>query len=400
MKAIRNIALISALMALIGALTLMLPASARVTEADKQKVEEQISKNEDALADIVNKLDDLKNQSAAAVEIKQKLDEEAAILQDNIELTQGLIETYRQSIKDTILEISRRQRSADEQYEQIKRYLRTSYETGSGNLLQILFSSSSLSEMMTRAERLRSLVSYQESRIEQLEEERSHLATLRARYESDLAQTEALEQALLAHKQELARSQAEAADIISRLNRDTEEAKQMQAAYEKAEKEFEDRLNHIIEELEKQAAAGLADGPYVWPCLETRNRLSSYFGDRPDPFTGKPSYHNGIDIPSASGEPIFASNNGVVVEAGNHLTYGFYILLSHGDGITTLYAHNSELEVVVGQVVKKGEVIAKAGSTGKSTGPHCHFEMRIGGKRVDPLETTNPHGVFVEIPKN
>lgn len=373
-------------------------AFARVTEADKQKVEEQLSKNDSELAAIAIELEKLKAQSAEAVQIKDKLDLEAATLQDNIDLTEQLIATYEQSIKDTIIELSEKQRQADEQYEQIKTYLRSSYESGNSNYLEILFSSSSLTEMMTRIERLRSLVSFRESQIRELEEQRTYLATLRTRYEKDLAQTEKLHLALLEDQAALNANIAEAQAIIDKLKTNTIEAQKMQAAYKAAEEEFEKRLQEIIDELERQAAAGIADGPYIWPCLPTRTRISSYYGWRPDPFTGEISYHNGTDIPTATGEPIYASNNGVVVEARKHLTYGYYILLSHGDGVTTLYAHNSKLNVTVGETVKKGQVIAKAGSTGKSTGPHCHFEMRINGSRVDPLDSSNPGGIYIKIP--
>ena len=387
---------------LLASVMLMMPAtlsvSARVTEADKQKIEEQIANNDTALAEIAKKLEELRGEESAAVALKAQLDAEATVLQENIELTEGLIETYEQSIQNTILEISERQRRADEQYEQIKTFLRTSYESGNMNYLEILFSSSSLIEFMTRVERLRSLMSYQENQIKELETQRTHLASLKERYESDLAQTKLLKQSLNEDKVALQSSLNEAEQVLSQLKLDTDYAKQMQAAYEAAEAEFEERLQQIVEELEKQAAAGLAEGSYIWPCLPTRTYISSYFGGRPDPFTGKPSNHIGIDIPSASGEPIFASNNGVVVEAGSHLTYGNYIMLSHGDGIMTLYAHNSSLKVSVGDVVRKGDVIASAGTTGKSTGPHCHFEVRIDGVRVDPLDSSNRGNAYVKRP--
>lgn len=111
---------------------------------------------------------------------------------------------------------------------------------------------------------------------------------------------------------------------------------------------------------------------------------SSSFGLRVDPFTGRRAFHEGLDFTAAKGTPIFAAAGGVVTTAEQMPDYGKIVKISHGDGLETRYAHASELLVISGQVVKKGQLIAKVGSTGRSTGPHLHFEVRKDGVPLDP----------------
>ncbi len=375
-----------------------LPALAKITEADKATVEEQISKNDDALAEIKEKLDQLRDEAAEAIAVKQQLDAQAKHLQDNIDLTEGLIQTYEQSIRDAIEEIGERQRAADKRYAQILSSLRQSYESGGMGYLEIVFSSTSLIELLTRGERLLSLVSYRENQMEELRKEQAHLEVLRTGYENDLARTAELKAQLLEDKKELDASIAEAGKIVEAIEDKTDAAQAQKEKYEHAEEELERELQEIIDELERQAAAGMAQGKWMWPVPPNHNYISSYFGGRDDPFTGEWRYHYGIDIPADTGDPIYASNNGTVVTADYNESYGYYIMLSHGDGITTLYAHNSKLLVSVGDVVEKGEIIAKAGSSGRSTGPHCHFEMRIDGKLANPLDDDNRADAYIVRP--
>lgn len=114
--------------------------------------------------------------------------------------------------------------------------------------------------------------------------------------------------------------------------------------------------------------------------------ISSYFGKRTDPFTGRPANHDGIDIAGRMGSEVIAVASGVVTWAGSRSGYGSLVEINHGNGYVTRYAHNQELMVEVGQTVKKGEVIAKMGTSGRSTGPHVHFEVLIHGRQVDPVK--------------
>ena len=119
-----------------------------------------------------------------------------------------------------------------------------------------------------------------------------------------------------------------------------------------------------------------------WPC---NGPITSPFGYRVHPIFGTTIYHSGIDIGVDYGTPIHAADSGTVIYAGWIDGYGNTVIIDHGNNITTLYGHNSSLAVSDGQSVSKGTVIAYAGSTGNSTGPHCHFEVQVGGSAVDPM---------------
>ena len=112
--------------------------------------------------------------------------------------------------------------------------------------------------------------------------------------------------------------------------------------------------------------------------------VTSLFGYRLNPVTGHYAMHSGLDLGADMGEPIYAALDGEVVKSKYNVDYGNFVTLDHGDGLVTLYAHCSELLVNVGDRVEKGQVIARAGSTGWSTGPHLHFEVRVQGVRIDP----------------
>ncbi|MDM7859537.1 M23 family metallopeptidase [Alteromonas sp. ASW11-36] len=113
--------------------------------------------------------------------------------------------------------------------------------------------------------------------------------------------------------------------------------------------------------------------------------LSSYYGMRDDPFTGKPAMHKGLDFAGKTGDPVIATAAGLVTWSGERYGYGNMVEIDHGNGLVSRYAHNAELTVVMGEVVTKGQVIAKMGSTGRSTGAHVHYEVLKKGQQIDPL---------------
>ncbi|MVF11196.1 M23 family metallopeptidase [Ketobacter sp. MCCC 1A13808] len=137
-------------------------------------------------------------------------------------------------------------------------------------------------------------------------------------------------------------------------------------------------LESLLENRKIQKEVALAGRPITW------GWLSSRFGRRNDPFTGRVAWHSGVDFAGKDGSDIVSVGGGVVTWAGERYGYGLMVEVSHGGGYATRYAHAKEIEVQVGDIVKQGQVLAKMGSTGRSTGPHVHFEVRKNGKAVDP----------------
>lgn len=145
---------------------------------------------------------------------------------------------------------------------------------------------------------------------------------------------------------------------------------------------LESRLNFVRRDVERREALANAT-PSIWP---THGGLTGFFGGRSDPFTGEPGYHQGIDISTEKGQPIYATADGTVESATYTGDYGNFIVLRHGFGLTTRYGHLSSFAAKTGQRVKRGDVIGYVGSTGRSTGAHVHYEILANGKLINPLQ--------------
>lgn len=144
---------------------------------------------------------------------------------------------------------------------------------------------------------------------------------------------------------------------------------------------LEGRLSYVRRDVERQEAL-VGAHPSIWP---TYGWLTGYFGGRPDPFTGERAFHQGLDISTAKGQPVYATANGTVESAAYSGEYGNLIVLRHDFGLATRYGHLSKFSVNPGQSVKRGDVIGLVGSTGRSTGAHLHYEVLANGKLINPL---------------
>lgn len=226
--------------------------------------------------------------------------------------------------------------------------LRTIYKTGSAGFADVVLSSESVSDMMSNVEMVKRIYSSDTKAIDSLKEDYKDL-----KKESDKLK----------------------------------ELKKEQKALLKDQLEKMDEQNDTIIASASLFAGGTGSykgGKLLWPCPSSHS-ISSKFGYRNCPFHGR-ELHRGIDIPTYTGAPILAAHDGIVIRSAYSSGYGNYVTISHGGGLVTLYAHNSKLVARAGQKVKRGQVIAKAGSTGPSTGTHCHFEVQMNGKLADPLK--------------
>ena len=163
-----------------------------------------------------------------------------------------------------------------------------------------------------------------------------------------------------------------------------EEEQQSQSEYERL-LAISENITAMLRNMESgggSSSGGGGTGRFIWPC---RGEITSYFGWRTHPIFGTTKYHSGMDIAVDYGTPILAADSGTVIYSGWLGGYGYAVMIDHGSGLVTLYAHNQSLNVYEGQYVTKGTCIAYAGSTGYSTGPHCHFEVRLHGEVTEPL---------------
>lgn len=386
--------------ALICALTILSFSGAPAGEKygasleDEKKKQEQMQNELKDTQTLLNKLENLKGNTEKYI---KTLDERLNALADNIYNLEIEVEAKKASIEVAKAEVALAQKEVDAQYESMKLRIQYMYESGQNTFLSMLFDSESMADMLNKAEYLGQITSYDREQLEKFKQIKAELNIKQANLETELkelqttlAEIEAEQKAtdiLLASKQkELAEhihGIEVAEDDIDHLESDLETQKAIVAELEEIErKRKEEALNKIKYD----------GGTMIWP-IASYTRISSYFGTRPDPF-GNPTqeYHSGMDMAAPKGTNIYAAYDGEVAWSYYSSSAGNWIGIDHGDGIYTVYMHMSKRIAKAGDMVKKGQVIGQVGSTGRSTGNHLHFGVRVNGKYVDPLD-------WVAIPK-
>ena len=322
---------------------------------------------------------------------------EANELQGSINKVKGKIEKTENQIDDIQADIDAKQAEFDETFDEYCQRLRAMYVSGHASNLEVLLTSSDISSILTRSEMIKS-VSKRDSdtlnslmeKMNEIEKEKAGLEKKRIELNEDKDKLQSQKKELdsniatvNASKSELDAQISEANALMRKLNDQT-------AEYMETIEDNEDELAEIEAEIRRAQAAnsgsmagstgsGAHSGSLGYPT--NSRRVSAGY---PNYSSGR--YHGGVDFPVPTGSPIYASASGTVIIAKNlNYSYGHYLVVDHGNGLSTLYAHNSTLLVGIGDHVNKGQVIARSGSTGNSTGPHCHFEVRVNGTRVNPF---------------
>lgn len=253
----------------------------------------------------------------------------------------------------------------------------------------VLLQSQNLNEFLDRRYRLKRIYQADRRALDQLKEDSRQLVERKQQVERQKNEIALIAQQLLAQKSQLqAQTQSEQV-LVQRLRQDKDalEAAEAQLAQD-SENLIQLILQKVAERRAQEAAAGRntivirGTGVMSIPCDAP---ITSSFGWRMHPILGYERFHSGIDFGADYGVPIRAANTGIVIFAGWYGGYGNAVIIDHGNDITTLYGHSSELYVSEGQVVQRGQAIAAVGSTGLSTGPHLHFEVRQSGEPVDPM---------------
>ena len=310
----------------------------------------------------------------------QNLESKIRSTQSEINKLTGNIQATQAKINEALAELNELEKDMNAQNEALNARLRVMYKNGNIGFIDVLMNSEGISSFLTNMDRVKRIYENDKEALENLKKEhelidgqRKYLLDLRASLEDTKNTKATVANELKTDKDHVADEKA----VIAAQNK----------ALEAQIDEFQAEADRMIEEIRKlQGGGDYQGGGMLWP-VPTSKRISSPFGMRPHPaIRGNPiKMHTGIDIPCPSGTNIIASNAGKVIKSGYNGSYGYMVMVDHGGGIITLYAHNSSLLVGVGDTVTKGQTIAKAGSTGRSTGPHLHFEVRKNGDYVDPL---------------
>lgn len=351
---------------------------------------DSVADMQDELNDLAEKqerlekeLDKIADQKEATLEQKEIIDQQISDLNDEAAILENMVDTLSTQLSDSKAKLEKAQGELDKNTQLAKDRIRAMYELGSTSYIEIILSSSSLHDFITRVELVKQMAAYDKSVIDDLKETKDTIETETKAIEEKTKKQQAALSTMESNLANLERKQSQSDALIKKFNEQTEENLKALEAAEAAKEKLRAEIDKAIANSDKEEYVG---GEFVWP-VPGYYGITSQFGYRYHPISGKYKYHNGTDISGSgiSGKPILAANSGTVLIAGYNSGYGNYVVIDHGGGITSLYAHAKSLNVRAGQTVSRGDTIAYVGSTGYSTGPHLHLEFTENGKRTDPL---------------
>lgn len=360
-------------------------ASSNLTDATVQAYEEKIAALQSEIKKSQTALAKLQRESASLSTYKAELDTYLETVNRQMEATNLLIEELENSIAAKTEEIEKNTAAYNETYQKFLDMMVLTYEEGDASYIGLILGADSLGDFLSRLERVSSMLEYNRTIMTELDATGKQL-------DADKA---ALDEAYALQAQALADYEAAAADYqekcddvnsqISALALDQSAAQKELAKIQAQEAELDKELEAYLVELQKKNQGTLEEGEWGWPLpLSSGAYCSSVYGYRI--LYGVWDYHRGWDLACWLGTDIYAAKSGTVVISTYHYSYGNYVVIDHGGGISTVYAHCSKLLVSVGDKVEKGDLIAKVGTTGNSTGYHLHFEFRKNGQHTDPFE--------------
>jgi len=367
----RFIAMFMGLMFIFG---FIIPVYASELEEAKQKLQ-QLNQQINAQQSNINAA--RQKQSSVMNEISA-LDQSIKSVEDKINALNKDISQLEKEIERTQKEISQQEEELDKQVEILGERLVYVYEQGGqASYLEVLLESTDIKDFLTRYDMLKYIIQGDMELIDSINQKRAELNQKKSDLEVKQNRLLTAREELKSQKTTLSEQQNAKKAVLSEVNKE-------KAAYERALAELE-AASREVEALILRSQSGnqLGTGVYTWPAPGYTS-ITSPYGMRYHPILKTRKVHTGMDIGAPMGAKIVAADSGTVIYSGWMDAYGQTIIIDHGKGLSTLYGHQSSLLVSNGQSVKKGQTIGKVGSTGWSTGPHLHFEVRINGQHTDP----------------
>ena len=365
----------------------------KVTEDDAstkslQEAQDEKAQLEKALKEAQGTIEDLKDSKgdieSKVTELNQQLIDISARITD----LENQLTAKSEDIQETKDELAGAKEREAQQYADMKVRIQFMYENGQTSYLEALLSSRNISEFLNSADYIAQIQSYDRQKLTEYQDTVESIVNLEAQLEQEYTDLEALKSTVESNKATVAAMMRQKESELADISGDIEDA-QSDADYYAAEIQAQEELIAAIKRAEaEKAAAGVEEHPYTggafrWPCPSS-TRVTSDYGTRVSPMSGASSNHKGIDIGASAGADNIAAADGTVTAGSYSSAAGNYVMIDHGGGLYTVYMHASSLLVSPGQTVSAGDVIAKVGSTGISTGSHLHFGVSLNGSYVSP----------------
>lgn len=394
-KTIRKITAAGIIAALMAG---MLPGTGSVPTAEaasKSQLQNRLAELKSARAEANAAVKALEGEAEKYSEKIAALDYQIQSTRAQLNTTQKIIDTLTEDIEEKQVELDETVKELDDKQELFETRIRVMYENGDTTYMEVLLSSENFSDMLSHMEIVSQIMDYDKKVVEEYKALKLSIEQQKASLESDRKEQQDYADDLKVAYEEIEAQKKEYKALKAKVDSNIELKK---AEAERMLREQE-QINDEIAELSRQEAAAASSsggggggkvysGSMTWPC-PSYNRISSPYGYRTHPISGTRKLHKGLDISASSGNPVIAAASGTVVKSYFSSSYGNYVVISHGGGVMTAYAHMTRRLVSVGQRVAAGQQVGTVGSTGNSTGPHLHFEVYVGGSTVNPMNYFN-----------
>lgn len=363
---------------------------------DKQnqidQAENQREQLQDTLTDIQKIKKDLETKKSDLKNYVRELDKNLGVINAKIEELEGLIEQKENDIRLTQTELDNAIDKEVSQYEAMKVRIQFIYEAGDLYYLDMILGAASFADALNRMDYIEQLSAYDRAMLDSYVLNRQLIEACKAQLEADKALLDEAKAGVVAEQEALEDLIWEKGQQITAYQTDINNKEQAIEEYEQEIKEQDELIKALEAAVAEEKKRLLAEngivltydgGTFKFP-VATYTRVSDDYGMRIHPTLKVEKFHNGVDLAAPTGTAIYAAYDGIVVAADYGTTMGNYVMIDHGDGLYTIYMHASELYVRKDDIVVRGEKIAAVGSTGRSTGPHLHFGVRLNGAYVSP----------------
>ena len=389
-RAGRVFQVLAALLLAVCVLCVDLSPALAVTQADIDKLKNNASDLSQQKKELQSKISALSDDIANNMKKKELLDSEISVLSSEISNVESQISTYAELITQTEAELLDAQEREAAQYELFCKRVRAMEERGTISYWSVLFKADSFTDLLSRLDFINEIMDSDQKVIQDLQDLQAEIEEKKESLETQKAESEAAKAELVSKKSELNKQREAANALVAQLRASKSEYQEDMDDLSAEAEAVQAQILKLSKELAAQQAAqgkpsNAALGGYIWPV--SSRRITSTFGGRASPGGIGSTNHKGIDIDGVGyTTEIHAAKAGTVIVSQYSRSYGNYVVVSHGSGNTTLYAHMSSRKVSVGQYVNQGDVLGITGSTGNSTGPHLHFEITENGTRINPLK--------------